>query len=151
MAVILFSEPVYRHWQSGNKPDYSKDQQYLDSLVATLSFIKADSVIEKENPEPAGIKFYPFDPNTLAEDKLAQLGLPAFLVKRIARYREKGGSFRKKEDVAKIYGMDSAWYRKAEPWITIAPISAKEITARAYEKKIVDIEVIDINIADSTS
>jgi len=150
MVAILFSEPVYRHWQSRSTQDYSKDQQYLDSLVASLTFVETDSINKSKNRQSLAIKFYSFDPNILPEDKFIQLGLSPFLASRIVRYREKGGTFRKKEDVSKIYGMDSVWFRNAMPWITIATELPRPQNSKPTERKIVVPENFDINLADST-
>ncbi len=73
------------------------------------------------------------------------MGLSGFLTKRIIRYREKGGSFRKKEDVLKIYGMDSSWYDQAQGWMTFPP---KKIP-KPFEKRVTNFRIEDINEADS--
>lgn len=65
-----------------------------------------------------------FDPNTVTEDELIRLGIPKWAVSRVINYRTKGGKFRKKEDLSKIYGFPEKDYQRLEPYITIA--SAEE-------------------------
>ncbi len=120
----------------------------MDSLIATLSYVKDDSISAKEKIKPTEVQFFSFDPNTLPEEKFKQLGLSSFLASRIVRYREKGGTFRKAEDVGKIYDMDSTWFKKARPWITITSSTTTQ-PLRIVVKKSTVIEIIDINTADS--
>jgi competence ComEA-like helix-hairpin-helix protein len=61
-----------------------------------------------------------FDPNTATESELLQLGLPKWVTSRVLNYREKGGKFRKKEDLSKIYGFPKEDYERLEPFIAIA-------------------------------
>jgi len=153
MVLILFSEPVYRNLTTGRPKDHSKDDRELDSLLATLTF-EPDSMPAvknylKQKPIPP-IPFYSFDPNTIEKDKLTKLGLSSFLTSRIIRYREKGGKFKKKEDLQKIYGMDSAWYNKASAWISIPKTENISFPSRATDKKVTIPETFNINISDST-
>src|SRR4051812_23840632 len=72
MVIILFSEPVYRHLTTGQPRDHSKDNHKLDSLLATLTFIKNDSVVSSKRSVTPGtafksISFYSFDPNSITE------------------------------------------------------------------------------------
>jgi competence protein ComEA len=64
-------------------------------------------------------KNFNFDPNTVSVAQLEELGLPKFIAERIEKYRSKGGKFRKKEDLAKIYGILPETYERLEPFITL--------------------------------
>ena len=64
--------------------------------------------------------FFSFDPNTVSEEQMRNLGLSARQITTIAHYRQKGGKFRKPSDLKRIYGIDSAWYMAAVPFIQIA-------------------------------
>ncbi|MBQ7222211.1 MAG: helix-hairpin-helix domain-containing protein [Bacteroidales bacterium] len=110
--------------------------------VATISPVIARSALEK----PAGYsdartvaaeriasgkpaELFEFDPNTVTESELRRLGFSERQAAVIINYREKGGSFRKKSDFAKMYVVDSAKFFQLEPYINI--------------------EKLDINSADS--
>ncbi|CAN5446034.1 helix-hairpin-helix domain-containing protein [soil metagenome] len=156
MVIILFSEPVYRHLTTGTPGDHSKEDRELDSLLATLTFLKVDSVDSRKKsrnatlPAVIVIPFYSFDPNTITEEEFITLGLSSYLASRIGRYREKGGKFKKKEDLQRIYGMDSAWFKKASPWIRIVNAPKNPFPIKTMEKSIYVVETHDINSADST-
>lgn len=139
--VILFSEPVYHAFIESRPP---LDIDRTDSLLA---WIDARERLAKA-PDPDTLPLHTFDPNTASEEELVALQLSKPLASRIARYREKGGRFYKKEDVLKIFGMDTGWYRKASPWMTIVTNKATEKRFTARPKK-PDRPREDINTADT--
>jgi DNA uptake protein ComE-like DNA-binding protein len=147
MTAALFSEPVYRYWTSKMPNDSTEDVRILDSLISQLKWATPDTVIlPKKN---LTVSFLPFDPNQITAQELISMGLSEGIARRMVRFREKGGSFRKKEDVIKIFGMDSTWYQQALPWMTLAEIKDKiEYTLRPTRKESI-LERIDLNLADS--
>ena len=90
----------------------AQEAHYLDSLIATL-----ESNVKSVSEE--GYHFTYFDPNQVAVDTLLSFGLPAYLANRVLNFREKVHPYRQKEDLLKIYGMDSSLYQKMEPFIVI--------------------------------
>ncbi len=145
LVLILFSEPAYRWWITSRPPDFSKDARALDSIVAHLQW-DTDSL--KVEPERTEAIFFPFNPNVSSQDEFVKLGLPLSMATRLVRYRAKGGMFRKKEDLLKIYGLDSAWFMHAKEWINIPDKPARPKPNRVVQKQLVT-EMIDINMADS--
>jgi len=108
-------------------PDYNPitDQQQLDSLVALLDTSTSQPVryasqksSEKYSP-PATQTLFPFNPNTISAVQWQQLGLPAWLAQRILRYRNKGGSFRIKSDLQRIYDFPEPLYAQLHPYIQL--------------------------------
>ena len=74
----------------------------------------------------------PFDPNQASEKTLTALGFPTWIAERIVKYRDKGGKFRIKPDLQKIYGMSSEDYERVEDYILlpdVLPQKAKASTA----------------------
>jgi hypothetical protein len=57
------------------------------------------NVIEKKTPP----EFFAFDPNHLADKDWRRLGLSEKQIRSIHNYENKGGSFRRKEDLKKMY------------------------------------------------
>ncbi|HAQ65780.1 MAG TPA: hypothetical protein DCR43_08020 [Bacteroidales bacterium] len=62
---------------------------------------------------------FKFNPNTIDEAGWKKLGLNNGQVRSIRNYMTSGGKFYKKEDVAKLYCLDSNDYRRLEPFINI--------------------------------
>lgn len=64
------------------------------------------------------------DPNHATMDDLVQLGIPANLAASWIKYLERGGSFRKKEDVMKLYGMSTMLYDRIEKHLQVSNSSS---------------------------
>lgn len=101
-----------------------------------------------------------FNPNTADSATLRSLGLSAFVVRNILRYREKGGVFRTPEALAKIYGLSSEQYLSLRPYIVIPASSVSSSAADTLYKPISQEKVavsskypqgtvLDLNAADT--
>ena len=90
---------------------------------------------ESQANEVNQIAFSPtnFDPNTADIELLQKQGIPQWLAKRIINYRSKGGKFRTKADLRRIYDFPDSLYFKIASYIQL-PDSA-EYTANNYPKK----------------
>ena len=111
---------------------------------------------------PKGELFF-FDPNTLSIDGWKKLGLKDKIIQTIQNYLNKGGHFKKQEDLQKIYGLRKEEYERLVPYIQIETISVSknseefistkpQQTENQTEKKIISrYSVLDINIADTTA
>jgi competence protein ComEA len=95
--------------------------------------------------------FY-FDPNNLSLAEWRRLGLSERLIKTILHYLEKGGRFRKAEDLKKLYGFQNSDYQRLSPYVRIndvpnnfRPYPDKD-PETFFVKKFI---VTDINLADS--
>jgi competence ComEA-like helix-hairpin-helix protein len=62
-----------------------------------------------------------FDPNKLDEEEWKDLGVKPKTAKTIVRYVSKGGTFRKPEDLRKIWGMEETLCRKLIPFVKFSP------------------------------
>jgi len=149
LVVILFSLPIYRWWKHQHNSDYSQDEKSLDSLVSSLQW--DDNVVDSQ--EHTDISFFPFDPNTISKTELIDFGMDSYVAERMINFRNKGYVFKNKEDILKIYGIDSSWFNKAKPWIKIQNKEKPNIpvSAQIVEKKGVVAHVAqDINTVDTT-
>ncbi|WP_128544155.1 ComEA family DNA-binding protein [Larkinella soli] len=170
IAFLLILPIGLRLWLPDHVQDTSReDRQKLDSLVALLEAGPASDPAESEespafSPKTGSsrIKRFPFDPNTVSVEGWQQLGLPRWLAERVDRYRAKGGRFRKKEDLKRIYDFPPELYAELEPWIRLEtpaagnrperqphPFPPKE--NRLYERPSRPVlQPFDINNADTT-
>jgi DNA uptake protein ComE-like DNA-binding protein len=65
------------------------------------------------------IEKFAFNPNTISIDSLKLLGLTDYQARNVINYREKVKSFKKKSDLQKVYGIDSAKYLSLENYINL--------------------------------
>lgn len=140
ITIAIFSQPVTRWWVSTRLQDFSADAAVLDSLTKSWhAFTEADNDSEEEKPE---IVYFHFDPNTATADEFVSLGFSEKLAARVINYRTKGGRFRIKSDLLKMYGMDSVFYKALTSYITLPEtygnpeFEKKEFTERKpYERE----------------
>jgi len=125
LVLILFSAPVWQWFVSLRPTDFSKDQAKLDSLITLWEELPSEKVDGREKLEVVKRKLTRFDPNKASIDELVLIGFSPSLSRRIVNYREKGGRFRTKSDLLKIYGMDSTFYQQLVAFINI-PAEKKE-------------------------
>lgn len=114
LIFILLSEPAWHWWIATRPSKVSGETIILDSLLAFW-----DQKDSAENVVQANRALFRFDPNKSSETELVELGFEQQLARRIIRYREKGGKFRTKSDVLKIYGVDTAFYRHVYSFIML--------------------------------
>ena len=85
------------------------------------------------NPaKPVVVELFEFDPNTASAADLTRLGLPESAVKGLLAYRGKGGIFRKKEDLQKIYTLPPADYERVAPYIVVPAINKNTAGVEAF-------------------
>ncbi len=110
--------------------DYERLENYVD-IPATpkkekpIYEPKDEAPTPKEKPE---IVYFPFDPNTATFGEFMKLGLTKKVANNIINYREKGGQFRQKEDLQKIYSLQTEDYNRLESYIKITPVEVPQNT-----------------------
>jgi competence protein ComEA len=144
LILFIFSQPVYRRL-SRNTANLDFEKSKLDSLVA-LWDSNFDEPKADENP------LFEFDPNTSTHAELIALGFSPKLANQLIGYRSKGGQFRIKQDLLKLYGMEKEFYSRLEPYIIIAQSENQSGNRPVQEKRTVTrtVERFDLNRADTT-
>jgi competence protein ComEA len=113
MLLIISSEPLYSWWISERVEDFTHERRKLDSLTALWEIPVEDAARVSRD------SLFNFNPNKASQDDFVALGISRHLATRIASYRQKGGTFRMKADLLKIYGFDSTLYAKLYPFILL--------------------------------
>ncbi|MFN2457700.1 MAG: helix-hairpin-helix domain-containing protein [Chitinophagaceae bacterium] len=129
-------------YRNGNKTEeYSNSYQYEPSQASHFS---------------QGELFL-FDPNKLSTEGWKRLGLNDRIIRTINNYRSKGGKFYKPEDLKKIWGMPEGFYERVAAHIRIEPPNNNNFhqrnysTGNNYQKKERQIEIVNVNEADTTA
>lgn len=111
---------------------------------------KSLSMINSQENEVTLKKLHPFNPNTISDEEWRQLGLTEYQIKIIRNFLNKGGVFRDKESLSKIYSISYEQYSELAPYIVIPP---KTLTSHTNsENKVLHKKVIsklNINTADT--
>lgn len=125
---------------------YRRDNsQQQNNLPFTAGY--RDTTV-KDTIKPA--LFY-FDPNTLSEEGFVQLGLSPKTAHTLINYRNKGGYFRKPEDIRKIYSLSKTDADRLIPYIRIAAKNYKETTNEKPAPPSVTDQYKKININTATA
>jgi hypothetical protein len=112
---------------------------------------------EKEKTISNGERFN-FNPNNLSDEEWKRLGLSDKQIKVIHNYEEKGGKFKTKGDVKKMYCIKEEQYLSLEPYISIPKEEKRKFvkdsiansSAKATPAKVIEpIVLVEINSADS--
>ena len=132
-------------------------RQYNDDNSSSYQY---DRSTNNYSAKSKGELFY-FDPNTLSAEGWQKLGLRDKTIHTIQNYLNKGGHFKKPEDLQRIYGLFPNEYERISPYIKIEstdePNSNKNfidkpltenLPAKTYAPKY---SVIDINSADTSA
>jgi competence protein ComEA len=110
----------------------------------------------------------PFDPNKISFVELSGIGVPDKVASNWIKYLEKGGRFREKQDVRKIYGMTDALYERLKGFFLFplkvkgSPDTVKSyalINNKAVQRKndfnsgrnLTPVAAIELNSADSSA
>jgi hypothetical protein len=98
------------------------------------------------------IKPTTFNPNKYPTEAWRKMGFTDKQIRNIKNYEAKGGKFKRKEDVKKIYSISDVEYEIIEPFISI-PSLYKSKTGKVTTKKAIaktqDFSIIEINSASS--
>jgi DNA uptake protein ComE-like DNA-binding protein len=154
VAVVVFSEPFARWYVGNHQANFSKENNTLDSLTASWSF-QNTGAIKSTNEHIPKPEFFAFDPNTASVENLRKLGFANNLALRIRRYSERGGKFRVKTDLKKIYGMDTVLYQQLHSFILLperneGSKAQKPIYPDNLAKPVKTVLKFDVNKADTT-
>lgn len=87
----------------------------IKDFIVISEYKKSFAKDEKSKIEINGL----IDPNIADFNQLVKFGFNSFQSKNIVGYRGKGGVFKTKTDLLKIYGIDSVFYNSIENYILI--------------------------------
>ena len=101
---------------------------------------------------------FPFNPNKLPNEVWLKLGLSEKQIRTIKNYEAKGGKFKRKEDLKKIYSVSDAEYAILEAYIRIPsefktnvmPVESRVSEIKPKESKVKYLN-LEINSADSSA
>jgi competence protein ComEA len=150
IMLLIIARLIISGFRKDKIQDFSEFQEEIDEFEKSLTDSTSDLTF-KQQIEPTPELFF-FDPNTVSDSDMHQLGLNPVVIRNIIKYRDRGGEFHKKEDLMKIYGLDTAEYLRLETFIQIRfhedLIKKKD---EESEKKNITSLPIPINLSDSAN
>ncbi|MAE85205.1 MAG: hypothetical protein CMB80_20895 [Flammeovirgaceae bacterium] len=132
---------------------FTVNQDKLDQWSKELeqSIKKKDSPIKVE--EITTTQRFRFDPNTASKEELLSLGFAQRVANNIISYREKGGEFKIKKDLSRIYGISEALMADLWPLISLPEEyeHTKTDDIPLKKKETVTVSKFDLNHVDAAT
>ena len=125
--ILIIAGKLIPFFIPAQKTDFSKWESEVKTYLA-----EAEKIIPGQKtaiPES-------FDPNTIDSVSLTKMGISQKVAGNWVRYLSKGGRFREKEDIKKIFGMTSALYGQLDSFIVITAQSTSQLPAKIESSRI---------------
>lgn len=149
--LIAFNQTAHLIFEN----EIDLEVEYLEVKLKELQKKEASALaIDPEAKEGFGSKvhLFPFDPNQITRAEWQLLGLSEAQAGSIMKYLAKGGKFKIKADLKKMYVVSNERYSEWEPYIKL-PDHLPELKADpgylSKSKRRYEALVIDLNLADS--
>ena len=109
-----------------------KVEIHEDKVESIKSMKSTQYKKSKKEYKPKKFDVNLFDPNTIDSSTMVKYGLPPWTIKTLLKYRSKGGTFKKCDDLKKIFNLGEADYNRLLPHCNVA---AKYKTAGIKKKR----------------
>ena len=126
LFLLMVVWAVYEQWL---RPPDHVDLVAMEKKVRGWIAARADTSVTMAELDP-----FPFDPNLLERQEWLALGLSERQVDGIERYRNKGGQFRIKRDLSRMYSVPPDLYDRLEPFILLPDSLPKHTRERKGRK-----------------
>ncbi|MFY9154381.1 MAG: helix-hairpin-helix domain-containing protein [Prolixibacteraceae bacterium] len=129
------------------KADFRKIYGMSDSVFNKIvPYIQLDNNLKSEKSITLQDNLFRFNPNLASNSDFTGLGLTERQISNIRKYQQKGGQFRTKEDLFKIYGFSEEQKKRLSDYVVL-----DELTKISRQESIkFETVLIDINTADTT-
>ncbi len=123
----FLAQRIVKYRSKGGRFYQSKDLQKIyglstmeyERLAPYITIPKQQSKVKKEARQL--LKPHPFDPNTISKKALLGMGISSKAANQWMNYLKKGGRFKQKKEVGKIYALTKLEYQQIAPYLRIPP------------------------------
>lgn len=137
-----------------------EDKPVMEPKVSQLDSLKSEKPKTDFRAKEVSYQLKEFNPNLADSIELSSLGLPAYVVRNILKYRLKGGRFATTESFARIYGLSAEKFNELKPYIRIPEVPQKRTVKRREVDSVVkpvrakafkypEGTLVDVNVADT--
>ena len=119
ILLMLLMPHVISVFLPKEKTDFSSFREDIERFKQAVTANTTEKKMLKEyelEEEESTTQAFDFNPNKLTYEQGKALGLNDKIARRITKYLKAGGSFSKKEDLKKIYGLSDEDYRRLAPY-----------------------------------
>lgn len=153
LLIIVFVTPELVNYFWPSTPLFTPSDE---KLIEELKFIELKEKSEKRlyySRSRMAPQLFPFDPNALDVEGWQKLGLSPKQAASIVNYRTKGGTFKKVDDLKKMYAISPDRFERLKPFVRIN--IAQNLTKRENDFPVRQginkraIPIVEINSADT--
>lgn len=123
-ALLLLPAFLKRSAQQSKSPDFHTQFAHFTNVEKSPEQVNTTTTT-----------LFDFNPNNSTKEEMIQLGLSPKLAQTIVNFRDKGGVFRHKEDLLKIYGMQQTDYQRLEQYIQVSSSETATMNSRFSSKR----------------
>lgn len=114
-----------------------------------ISVLDSTSIIAHPEPSNVAMSMFYFDPNELNKNGWEKLGINNKTIGTIINYRNKGGRFKKPEDLRKIWGLLPSDANRIIPFVSIPNSNLAQFDRKPHaQAKQKTIDINDATLAD---
>lgn len=135
-AVVFAIPNIKERYQPQEMTDFSE----FETAMKSFRMARADS-------SPT-VRLFFFNPNIADRDELLQLGLSEKVAGNICNYRDKGGVFRKPDDLSKIWSLQPADFERLKPYIRLDSEVRRDDDRKITPSKAPETAPLDLNTAN---
>lgn len=162
--IVLFTTSLHfiKYFRVIEQTDFSEFDEAITKFEKELIQQKLNDSIARTTKNSIALpsEFFEFNPNEMEDSNWLKLGFAEWQVRTINNYKSKGGEFRIKSDVSKIFGISDTLYKLLYPYILLPENIEKKVFeknyANEYPKK--NFEpfkkkepiLVDINLCDTS-
>jgi competence protein ComEA len=151
LAVVIIIQILILTWLHQlplpEAPLIVSHRMELDSFLAETMKRREAETVPVMTPAISSAALFAFDPNTISDSEWKKLGLSHKQTRVIRNYLNKGGRFKKKEDLAKMYGISAEKFQQLNPYISIKNETILKTNQLPVKEK--KINPIELNTADT--
>ena len=159
LGIVPFLYSIYTKRTVGEEVLISRIvAEELETLPPYSAVKRSGPLVEGESATRirTAEELFPFDPNDLSEAKWKRLGFTEKQIQVIKNYESKGGQFRTKTDVAKLYVVSAEHFERLAPYIRLPetiPASPRVTESSVTERTTTEKAKlhIDLSMADTSA
>ena len=133
ISVITLSQ--YSAWNHVNEKYNEEEHMTILTSLKTKAAERTETK-KKKYTRKNSLKPHKFDPNTISQGELIDMGIKESTAKSWTKYTSKGGKFYKTEDLKKLYAMNDYLYDKLKSFVEIKQLKRESYSkSTPYKKK----------------
>ncbi|MCP4459577.1 MAG: hypothetical protein GY816_16370 [Cytophagales bacterium] len=151
VVLIAIVPRIYFRYEGSELNSYESNTSLEEWATEMNTSISKKKKFEQSVQSHTALKS--FNPNLATLEQMMNGGLPKYLAERVKKYREKGGTFKEREDLKKMYGMTDSLFSHIKSFLVLPPIKVEKYgrkdTAR-FQPKWSKKELVRFNLNKAT-